>query len=610
MHQTVSPIALLLLQVAVVLFVARALARVMRSLGQPAVIGEIVAGIALGPSLLGLLWPEGMAWLFPASSLGGLSLVAQLGLVFFMFLVGLEFDPKLLQGRGAQSFLISQTSIIAPFALGVALAWSLFPILAPEGVRFLPFALFLGAAMSITAFPVLARILAERGVIATRIGAFALSCAAFGDVTAWCILAFVVSVARSEGMAGAVITTALTALFIAAVLGVVRPVLRRLGPRGGQAVHADTVAITLLLVLVAAATTELIGIHALFGAFLLGAVMPRGAGLTEAITAKLEDFVLVVLLPLFFANNGLRTEIGSLSSVNDWLICGLIVAVACIGKLGGSVLAARVFGFSWREAGALGVLMNTRGLMELIVLNVGLDLGVISPRLFTMMVIMALVTTWITTPLLEWVYPRALMLADRKRAPPIAVMVCVSDPSGVAPLLALADRLAGKGQVAALHVRRSDRPSAYLRADAAAEPLEVLTQALSGASRVVEVIDTVAADPARDILRLAHERQVKLLLLGIHRPLLNEWDLGGVVGRVLAEAGGTVCVHLYREGAALTSVELFPEETDPTVLDVVRRLGLPKGGSRGEGTLFVCRADAQAPTGVAALLVATPPPAA
>jgi Kef-type K+ transport system membrane component KefB/nucleotide-binding universal stress UspA family protein len=605
--EAVSPIALLLLQIAVVLLAARTLARVLRRLGQPAVIGEIVAGIALGPSLLGLVWPSGMAALFPADSLDGLALVAQLGLVFFMFLVGLEFDPRLLQGRGRQSFLISQASIVAPFVLGLGLAYFLFPLLAPAEVRFLPFALFLGAAMSVTAFPVLARILAERGVLGTRMGAVALSCAAFGDVTAWCILAFVVSVARSSGAGSAITTTLLTAAFIAFNLFVVRPVLARLGPRQGQAIHADTVAISLLLVLFSAAATELIGIHALFGAFLLGAVMPRGGGVSAALTAKLEDFVLVVLLPLFFAYNGLRTEIGSLTSVQDWLSCLAIVVVACLGKFGGSALAARIFGFSWRESGALGVLMNTRGLMELIVLNVGLDLGVISPRLFTMMVVMALATTWLTTPLLERIYPRVMMLADGHEGPPIAVLVCVSDPAGVPPLLALARRLASGGKVAALHVRRSDRPSAYLRVDTKEEPLEVLSEAIVGGHLDVEVIGTIASEPARDIVRVARERRAGLVLLGMHRQLLVEGELGGVVGRVIREADVPVVVHLYTDAGLPAVVTLGAGETDPDVLRLVELLGLPVGGAEAADSLFVGRVDAAAPAGRATLLVSNRP---
>lgn len=603
MSHAASPVALLLLQLAVVLFSARALARVVRGFGQPAVIGEIVAGIALGPSLLGLVWPEAMNWLFPASSMGGLALVAQLGLVFFMFLVGLEFDPRLLAGRGTQSFLISQASIVLPFVLGVALAWPLHATLAPEGVPFLSFALFLGAAMSITAFPVLARILAERGVLSTKIGAVALSCAAFADVTAWCILAFVVSVARSEGLFGGVITTVLTVVFVAVVFGVVRPVLRRLGPRSGQDIHADTVAIALLLVLVAAAATEFIGIHALFGAFLLGAVMPRGAGVTEAITAKLEDFVVVVLLPLFFAYNGLRTEIGSLASVHDWMVCGLIVLVAVVGKFAGSALAARGVGMSWRESGALGVLMNTRGLMELIVLNVGLDLGVITPTLFTMMVVMALFTTWITTPLLEWIYPRTLMLADMAAPPKLSVLVCVSDPLGVGPLLALAERLAGEGAVAALHVSRSDRPSTYLRAERAAEPLDALRDLIAERRLKVEIIETVAADPAADILRIAHERQAGLVLLGIHRPLLAEGDLGGVVGRVLVDPKLNVAVHLYPDAVPVTAVETRVDEKDAHVLALVRRMRLPAATARDAGTLYIGPVGEPPPRGLAALLL-------
>ncbi|MFN7146530.1 MAG: cation:proton antiporter, partial [Myxococcota bacterium] len=481
----VPPIALLMIQLAIVVLTGRLLAWVVRYLGQPTVIAEVVAGIVLGPSLLGLVWPAGLAWLFPPETMAGLSLISQLGLVFFMFLVGLEFDPRLLQGRGHQSLVISWASIVAPFALGGLLAWPLYPTLAPEGVPFVPFALFLGAAMSITAFPVLARILAERGVLRTRIGAISLSCAAVDDVTAWCILAFVVSIARAEGIQSAVITTILALVYIAVVVLFVRPLLTRLGPRQGQAISAQTVAIAFLLLLASATTTELIGIHALFGGFLLGAVMPRGGGLTQAITEKIEDFVTIVLLPLFFAYSGLRTRIGLLDGVDDWLVCGLIIVVACLGKFGGSALAARLVGLKWREASAIGILMNTRGLMELIVLNVGLDLGVLSPRLFTMMVIMALVTTWMTSPLLERIYPRKLMALDLEPTPepptvaPTPALLCVSDPAIAPALVAVGQRLVAPGEaLLALHVVRSDRPSAYLGdpRPAEQEPLAVVQE--------------------------------------------------------------------------------------------------------------------------------------
>ncbi|MSQ00439.1 MAG: cation/H(+) antiporter [Myxococcales bacterium] len=603
MHGGLSPIALLLAQVAVVLLASRVLARAVRYLGQPTVIGEVLAGIVLGPSLLGHFWPDAMGMLFPQASLGGLALLAQLGLVFFMFLVGLEFDPKLLQGRGAHSVVISQASIAVPFAMGCALALPLHPEFAPEGVSFLPFALFLGAAMSITAFPVLARILAERGVLKTRIGAISLSCAALADVSAWCILAFVVSLARAEGILSGAVTTMLTAVFAAVIWFWARPLLRRLGPRGGQAIAPETVAIAFFLVLVAACTTEVIGIHALFGAFLLGAVMPRGSGLTEAITHKVEDFVLIVLLPLFFAYNGLRTDIASLATTQDWVVCATIIAVACLGKFGGSMLAARIVGLSWRESSAIGVLMNTRGLMELIVLNVGLDLGILSPRLFTMMVIMALVTTWITSPLLERIYPRRLMLADLDRPAPSSVLICVSDPALVPTLVRLGARLGGGMPLTALHVLRSDRPSTYLREGDESGPVVVLREAAAKQGVRVDPVTCVASDPARDIVRVATERGVRLILLGTHRPLWAEGELGGVVGRVLRDAPMDVGVLVDRGLHRVDNIELAAGADDPALTAAVAALSAPVATERGPGTLYLGLVGGEVPDGITALLL-------
>jgi Kef-type K+ transport system membrane component KefB len=399
--------ALLLLQIVVVVAASRLLGLGARRLGQPAVIAEIAAGIALGPSLLGWLWPEATAALFPRGSLPGLELLSQLGLVLFMFLVGLELDPKLLRGRTQASVVISHSSIIVPFALGLALGRWLYPTYAPAHVPLLAFMSFIGVALSVTAFPVLARILAEHSASTSSLGVMALACAAVDDVTAWCLLAFVVTVARSEGLVPAVWTCALALGFTGLMWGVARPLLRRLLARGepGESHAAGVVPGILLLLLVSSAVTELIGIHALFGAFLLGVIVPREGGLTRTLTHKLETTAVVLLMPLFFAYSGLRTELQTLSGADQWLAVLAIVGCATIGKLGAATLAARCTGLGWREAGALGALMNTRGLVELVVLNVGVDLGVISPTIFSMLVIMALVTTAATSPLLRWLAP-------------------------------------------------------------------------------------------------------------------------------------------------------------------------------------------------------------
>jgi Kef-type K+ transport system membrane component KefB len=325
-----------------------------------------------------------------------------------MFLVGLELDPKLLRGRGEAALLTSHVSIVVPFFMGTVLAVFLYPRLSDDSVKFAHFALFLGTAMSITAFPVLARILTERRMLTHPLGVVAIACAAVDDVTAWCILAGVVLVVRASATDTPVwLTLGGTLAFVAIMVWGVRRLLGGLETsyrRQGR-ITQDLLGGILLLVLLSAWITDRLGIHALFGAFLVGAILPKDPAFVRALTARLEDLVVVLLLPLFFAFTGLRTRIGLLSGGEMWLYTGLIIAVAVSGKLGGSLIAARVSGIGWRESTALGILLNTRGLMELVVLNIGLDIGVISPALFAMMVLMALATTLMTTPLLELLYP-------------------------------------------------------------------------------------------------------------------------------------------------------------------------------------------------------------
>ena len=354
------------------------------------------------------------AWLFPPASLGFRNSLSQVGLLVFMVLEGLELNPRLLRDKGHAALVTSHVSIIAPFMLGAALSLYLYPRLSDDSVSFTGFALFMGAAMSVTAFPVLARILSERGLTRTRVGAVTIACAAVDDVTAWCILAGVVVLVRSgaEGLP-LWVTVGGSLGFIVAMVWAVRPLLARMESafhrRGG--ITQDMLALILLLALASAWTTEWLGIHALFGAFVAGAIMPKNEGFVHALNEKLEDVTVVLLLPLFFAFTGLRTAFGLVSGAEMWGYTALIILVAIAGKFGGSTVAARATGMGWRESGALGVLMNTRGLMELVILNIGLDIGVISPGLFAMMVLMALFTTFMTSPLLEWIYPTRLIRA-------------------------------------------------------------------------------------------------------------------------------------------------------------------------------------------------------
>jgi Kef-type K+ transport system membrane component KefB len=395
----------LLLALAAVVLTGRLLGRAFRLIGQPPVIGEVVAGILLGPSFLGSLSHEAYTFLLPASVAPPLSMLAQLGVVLYMFLVGVELDTEGLKGQIRSTVGIALTSIAVPFGLGVWLSTHLYQGLAPAGVPFLPFMLFLGVAMSITAFPVLARILADQGITKTPLGRLALSCAAIGDVTAWCLLAFIVGVVQSrEG--SAVVTFILALAFIAFMFLVIRPMAVRLSKRWeGEEPDRQAVGLALVAMLCSALATEAIGVHAIFGAFLLGAVVPHDSRLARVLEERIEYLVTILLLPAFFAFTGMRTEIGLLSGWNAWLTCAAIIIVATAGKFGGTLVGARMAHHDWQTSSSLAILMNTRGLMELIVLSVGLDLGVISPTLFTMLVIMALVTTMATTPVLKLVMP-------------------------------------------------------------------------------------------------------------------------------------------------------------------------------------------------------------
>ena len=410
---------LLLSQIAVILMAARSAGRILRKMGQPQVIGEMAAGILLGPSLLGWLVPDFYAMLFPADSLVALNALSQVGIVLFMFVVGLELDPALVRERGHAAVLTSHASITAPFLLGALLALPLYASFAGPGVRFAHFALFMGAAMSVTAFPVLARILTERKLLGTRLGAVAITCAAIDDVTAWCILAAVAALVRSGADGLPLWATAVgTIAFTAFVLTIGRRLLARLADVYERRGHAggDLIAFVIFVALAGAWITEWLGVHALFGAFVVGVAMPKHPPLMRALFDRLEELLVVLLVPLFFAFTGLRTRFGLISGAEMWLTCGAIVLVAIAGKLGGSAIAARATGLTWREASAIGVLMNTRGLVELVFLNVGFELGVMTPALFAMMVLMALTTTFMTTPLLALVWPTPSGAAPEKPA--------------------------------------------------------------------------------------------------------------------------------------------------------------------------------------------------
>jgi Kef-type K+ transport system membrane component KefB len=399
-----------LLALTVIMLAARLTGALFARFNQPAVIGEVVGGILLGPSLLGRISPDLQNAILPPDIAPVISVIAQLGVILYMFLVGLELDLGALRGSVSKTLVIALSAIVVPFVFGIVLALALYGPLG-GGVDRTSFVVFIGVALSITAFPVLARILEDRGMQRTPLGVLALTCAAINDAIAWCLLAFAVSLMQATPSA-AIRTAVLTALYIGLMLTIGRVIARAAVARFDRSTHIgeQSVAVVLVAVLLSAVATEFIGIHAIFGAFLIGTIIPHDSRVSTRVTERIADIVRVMFLPAFFAFTGLRTQIGLIESAEDWLICAVIIAVATAGKFGGTAAAARLSGVSTRDSAALGALMNTRGLVELIVLNIGLDLGVISPRLFAMLVIMALVTTMMTSPILTSLLSR--------RAPP------------------------------------------------------------------------------------------------------------------------------------------------------------------------------------------------
>ena len=478
-------IEIVLIQIAVILLLSRLLGMAMKYIHQPQVVGEMIGGIMLGPSLLGLFahgrW---MNALFPAASktpIGNLNVLSQIGVMLFMFLIGLELDPKLLRGQGKAALVTGTVGIVIPFISGAILAVGLIhtqPEITGKVISPLVLCLFMGAAMSITAFPVLARILTERNLHKTKSGTLALTCAAMDDVMGWCILAFVLAIAHMKGFgndqvqhANAIHTALKTVLlsigYVAVMVFVVRKLIGRLQAYfdvRGYISH-NVMAIIFLLLIASSLSTAFIGIHQIFGAFMFGAVMPKDGRFIKHLSEKVEDFTVLFLLPLFFAYTGLNTNLNLLGSTHLWLMCGLIVSVAIMGKFGGVALAARVYGMNWRQSSLLGVLMNTRGLMELIILNIGFNLGVLSQALFAMMVVMALFTTFMTTPLMRLLYSPARQKKELEevardeagKAAGVHVIVPVSFKGSAASLIRMGGMLiAGEpGRIYALHL---DRP--------------------------------------------------------------------------------------------------------------------------------------------------------
>jgi Kef-type K+ transport system membrane component KefB len=558
----------LMLAIATVILVARLVGALVGRLGQPHVMGEVLAGILLGPTLLGAIAPEVQDYLFPADVVPLLSAAAQIGLVFYLFLVGMELDPQLVRARLKESVLVSNAGVAFPMALGLLAAVPLYRLLAPDA-RYAPFALFVGLSMSVTAFPVLARILTERRMLQRPVGSLVLASAAIDDVTAWTLLALATAVAAGTSSLHALRVVALVGLFTLAMITVGRRILRRLSAAYDEvgSVPPLWIGIIFMGVLLSSYVAQQIGVAAIFGAFVMGAIMPRNAGLTDDVRRRLEDFIVTVLLPLFFVVTGLRTEIGSIDRPELWLVTALLIVTAIGGKLVGTFAAARYSRLRLRESAAIGVLMNTRGLAELIVLNVGLDLGLISPVLFTMLVIMAIVTTLMTGPALRLVDPRGTLSAPpeehlraRTGAPGAdaaerSILVAPQDAANMDSLLTLAEPLARSRpprELVLVRLLSPARLSAGVSADdrelrAATEELNRRRSELVEDGVDVRVAAFTSPDPGADVVRLAAEGPFDLVLIDGRRPLLGGGVPRGDVGTVLREAPCDVAVLVERE---------------------------------------------------------------
>lgn len=536
------PLALLLLQIVAILLTARLFGWICVRMRQPSVIGEMIAGIALGPSFLGMHFPEFSGFLFPQESLGNLQFLSQIGLILFMYIVGMELDLKVLRKKAHDAVVISHASIIFPFTLGIGLSYFIYQEFAPDKVSFLSFALFIAIAMSITAFPVLARIVQERNLQKTKLGTVVITCAAADDITAWCILAAVIAIVKAGSFGSSVFVILMAVAYVFLMIKLVRPFVKRVADlqTGKGIVSRSVVAIFFLILIISSYVTEVIGIHALFGAFMAGAVMPENTKFRNLIVEKIEDVALVLLLPLFFVFTGLRTQIGLLDDLHLWKTAALIIAVAVTGKFIGSALTARFLRNSWKDSLTIGALMNTRGLMELIVLNIGYDLGVLSPEIFAMLVIMALVTTFMTGPALDLIgyifrkspeTPEGDDVADSGR---YKVLLSFVEAESGSSLLRLADNLThklnGNKSITAMNFAPVDELHSYAADDYEKQQFQDVLHTAHKLGTAVTTLFKISNDMESDIISITRKGSYDLLLLMPGRSIYEGTLLGRLLG--------------------------------------------------------------------------------
>jgi Kef-type K+ transport system membrane component KefB len=591
---------MLIIQIITIIAFSRFLGLFFSRIGQPSVIGEILAGILLGPSLLGLYFPEISAAIFPVSSLDNLQFLSQIGLILFMFVIGMELDVSVLKSKARDAIFISHVSIVFPFSLGVGLAYFTFQEFAPENIRFISFALFMGISMSITAFPVLARIVQERGLTKSKLGILVITSAAIDDVTAWCLLAIVIAIVKAGAFSPAIVTIGLSLLYVLFMLLVLRPFLNRLGSiySNRESISKGIIALVFLIMLSSAWATEVIGIHALFGAFLAGVVMPPNLNFRKILVDKLEDVALVLLLPLFFVFTGLRTQIGLLNDPSLWVTCLLVILVAIVGKFLGSALAARYVGQSWKDSLSIGALMNTRGLMELIVLNIGYDLGILSPEMFAMLVLMALVTTFTTGPMLSLINfifkdkSSDISINTSENNETYKVLISFGLATSGRTLLRLATQMFGqnKQQVSytAMHVTLSAEVNLMDLEEFERQSFKPILSEAQKLNLEIGKEYKTSPDLHKEVNSVVDRDAVNFLLIGAGRSLYTGSILGNIVGVTKSFSPENLLGTITGARPILPANDLIDEKAREFLLDTSCDVGvLLDRDFTGSGKLFV-----------------------
>jgi len=593
------PLALLLLQIVAIILTARLFGWICMKIKQPTVIGEMIAGIVLGPSLLGLYFPEFSAFLFPPESLGNLNFLSQIGLILFMYIVGMELDLGVLRKKAHDAVVISHASIIIPFSLGIGLAYYLYKEFAPEGVQFSSFALFMAIAMSITAFPVLARIVQERNLQKTKLGTVVITCAAADDITAWCILAAVIAIVKAGSFGGSVYVILMAVVYVFLMIKIVKPFLTRvaeLQEKKGNIAKA-TVAIFFLVLILSSYATEVIGIHALFGAFMAGAIMPENMKFRNMFIEKIEDVALVLLLPLFFVFTGLRTQIGLLNDVHLWEAGAFILLTAVTGKFAGSAFTAKFLRMNWKDSLTVGALMNTRGLTELIVLNIGYDLGVLSPELFAMLVIMALITTFMTGPaldLINYIFKSQRSENDDAETENISmykILVSFNKPESGSTLLKLADNLTHKiinKNITTMNIAPVEELHSFDQDIYEGEQFNDVLQTAHELQLPVTTLFKASSNVESDLIAVANKGNYDLLLIMLGKSIYEGSILGRLLGFTTKIINPEKLMNTVKGKTSIFNSSPFDDFT----LGIVEKTNIPVGimvdkGFKNAGKVFI-----------------------